>query len=242
MPSYQSLLSSLSCYVSARGGHLSGRQALARWAAGEPSLAGFSHLGEVVSACREGPPGDQDALVRALLRVAGNDQLAQLAVVSALSKRLGTAISTWRRGGASPSELAVMQADLVTGCWLAVAGAGARAAAGDPPPERPGLVLVDQARAYVRSPRRRELRASARSMTLEEAPEPVAGDDRTVAERLAGELLAAVRAGRITASAAGPVFLTRVAGLSTAEAARRLGCSPATLRAERSRPKRRLVG
>ena len=57
----------------------------------------------------------------------------------------------------------------------------------------------------------------------------------------AAQIRDAVRAGRISARAAAPVFLTRVAGYSTAEAARALGRAPAVLRVQRSRAERALV-
>jgi DNA-directed RNA polymerase specialized sigma24 family protein len=66
-------------------------------------------------------------------------------------------------------------------------------------------------------------------------------DKAPPAEELARQIGAAVRAGHLSAPAARPVFLTRVAGYSTAEAAESLGHSPAVLRALRSRAERALV-
>ena len=131
-----SLISSFVSYVVATGDHLSGRQALAHWARSQPPLTPFS-IGELVGACREAGPGDQDRLLGALLAVADNDQLAQPAIIAALSRRLAGVVSAWRRGGASISDLAVLQVDVVSGCWAAVANATACLAAGHGLLDRP---------------------------------------------------------------------------------------------------------
>ena len=236
-----SLISSVSGYVALLGQRLAGRQALARWACLEPSLARFAHTGELACACREAGPEEQDRLLVAMLAVARDDQLAQLVVVAGLSRRLASAVAAWKRGGASRTDLVNLEADLVSGCWAAVVAVAAALAGGEVQPARLGLALLDQARRSVRAPRRRELRAAARQVSLERSAEPAAEDCQPVAEELAAEIGDAVRAGRISACAARPLFLTRVAGYSPAEAARRLGCTPAVVRAVRSRAERALV-
>jgi DNA-directed RNA polymerase specialized sigma24 family protein len=80
-----------------------------------------------------------------------------------------------------------------------------------------------------------------RQVSLEVLAEVATDIGRPSSEVLAAEIGAAVRAGRITAKAAAPVFLTRVAGYSPTEAAQRLGLTPAAVRAVRSRAERRLV-
>ena len=235
-----SLISSVSAYVEAAGRRSSALQAYARWSASEPCLSRYRCLPDAVGACRSATPEDQDAVLCSLLAVATTEPLAQLAVIAALSRRLGSALSSWRRSGASPSDLQVLQADLVSECWATVAELAARLSAGEALPARLAVVIVDRARAAVRAPRRRELRARARQGPLGAAL-TAATVARPAAEALALEIRDAVRAGRISAKAAAPVFLTRVAGYSTAEAARALGRAPAVLRAQRSRAERALV-
>ena len=140
-----SLVTSVAGYVAATGNHLAGRQALARWASSQPALRDFSTLAEVVAACRDGAPEQQDRVLGALLRVAHDDQLAQLTVISALGRKLGAAVSSWRRSGASPADLELLQADLVTRCWEVVAATAAAIADGAAPPPRLALELVGQA-------------------------------------------------------------------------------------------------
>jgi hypothetical protein len=61
---------------------LAGLQAFARWAAAEGRIAAYRSLPEVVGACRDGTPENQDALLGALLRVANDDPLAAIASAS----------------------------------------------------------------------------------------------------------------------------------------------------------------
>ena len=228
--------------MDAMGRRLAGLQAFARWSASDPRLARYRSLPEVVRACRDGSPELQDALLGALLGAAAGDPLAKLAAVAALSRRLAGAVSAWRRAGASSSDLAVLEADLVSECWAAVSALAASAAAGEPLPPRAALAVVDRARGAVRGPRRRELRAAGRQVSLGgQLPQLAHEDQAPPAEELARQIGAAVRAGHLSAPAARPVFLTRVAGYSTAEAAESLGHSPAVLRALRSRAERALV-
>jgi len=242
MATQRSLVSAVASYVDQTGRRLSGLQAFARWSASEPSLAHFRSVPEVVRACRDGSPEVQDALLGALLSVAAEDTLANLAMIAALSRHLGRAVAAWRRGGAPVSDIAVMEADLVSECWATVASLAVAVAGGEPVPAKLAFAIVDRARAAVRTPRRRELRAAKRQVRLESYLPCLAREDKAPpVEELATEIVAAVRTGRLSASAARPVFLTRVAGYSTAEAAESLGQSPAVLRALRSRAERALV-
>jgi len=237
-----SLISAVSSYVDHTGRRLTGLKSIARWSTFEPALARFASLPELVRACREGSPEVQDNLLGALVAISVEDPLAALAVVAALSRRLGAVAVAWRRGGASASDLAVLEADLVSECWAAVVALASRVAVGQPVPPKVALVIVDRARAAVRSPRLRELRSARRQVGFEGHIASLAGDDTApAADELAKQIGAAVRAGRLSAAAARPVFLTRVAGYSTAAAARQLGYSPAVVRALRSRAERVLV-
>lgn len=133
-----------------------------------------------------------------------------------------------------------MAADLLTQCWATTAELAVEVAVGRLIPARVAWHVVDEAREAVRVPRRRERRRAVRQLAWEDQPAPSGPQARTVEEALAGEISDAVRTGRISRAAAAPVFLTRVAGFGVEEAAERLGCSPAVVRAVRSRAERRL--
>ena len=241
MATTTSLIASVTSYVSKTGRHLSGRQALARWSASQPSLRAFPGLADLVAACRDARPSEQDRLVHALVCVAHGDHLAQLTVIAALSRRLSATVATWRRAGISLADVDALQADLVTRLWEVVARHAAAVKAGAPLPPHLGVELVGQALDELRVQRRRERRAGAHHVYLDHWNGRAAPSGRTAAEALAEEIGSAVRAGRISARAAAPVFLTRVVGYSSAEAAKRLGVTPASVRALRSRAERRLV-
>jgi DNA-directed RNA polymerase specialized sigma24 family protein len=237
-----SLINAISSYVDQTGRRLSGIRAYGRWCRAQPLLARYPCLADALRACRYGAPEVQDALLGALVTVAVEDPLGNLAVIAALSRRLGGVVAAWRRGGASGSDIAVLEADLVSECWAAVAVLAAGVASGEALPPKLAFAIVDRAHAAVRAPRRRELRAAGRQVRLQgELPHLAKEDKAPAAEELAREIGAAVRAGRLSAAAARPVFLTRALGYSTAEAAQYLGRSPAVLRAQRSRAERALV-
>jgi hypothetical protein len=241
MATTTSLIASVTSYVSTTGRHLSGRQALARWSASQPHLRTFPALADLVSACRDGRPADQDRLLGAVVSVADGDHLAQLTVIAGLSRRLSATVATWRRAGVSPVDLEALQADLVTRLWEVIGMHAVAATAGVPLPPHLGVELVGQALDELRVHRRRERRAGAREVCLDGRTGLVPAAGLTAAEALADEIGSAVRAGRISAKAAAPVFLTRVVGYSSAEAAKCLGVTPASVRAVRSRAERQLV-
>lgn len=217
----------------------SGRRSYTRWAAAEPLLSAWSSAGDLVTAGRAAPPGEQDRIIGCLLRQPPADELAQITLLAVLSRALGSVITAWGRAGADSRELRDLEADLVSGCWLAANELGCRIAAGDAVPPRVALLLRDRARQSVRTPRRRQLRTAQRQESLSAACAAVA-PDRPACERLAGEIADAVRGQLLTAAEAAPVFLTRVVGYDVVETARRLGTTPATVRASRSRSERRL--
>ncbi|HET9061577.1 MAG TPA: hypothetical protein VFN61_16815 [Acidimicrobiales bacterium] len=68
-----------------------------------------------------------------------------------------------------------------------------------------------------------------------------ASSERSAAERLGDEVANAVRSGRLSATAARAVYLSRVLGYSDSEAVVRLGYNQDVLRATRSRAERALV-
>lgn len=234
-------LAALIAHLDAVSSTAAARRAVTGWARRPPGLGGYVTATEVAAACRAASGVDLDRMVAALVSVAAGDQLAQLTVVAALAGRLRSVAAGWARRGANRQDTADMAGDLVTACWEAVAELADRLAGGAAPPERMACHLVDRAREAVRVPRRRERRAAARRCGLADLTGTEADGAGLVADRLAVAIGDAVRHGRITRTAAVPVFLTRVAGFAVDEAALRLGCSPAVLRAARSRTERRLT-
>jgi hypothetical protein len=202
-------------------------------------LAGFGCPAEVAAACRAARGGGQDRLLSALLAVAAGDEWAQLTVLAGLAGRLGWVVGRWAAAGMPEAVLADAEAELVAACWAAIA-----ACVDGRPPDRPGLVLVDRAWEAVRAGRRRDRRRHDRCSPLPldtpQAPAAVSVG-RPVLEVLAGEVTDAVRQGRLGLGGARAVYLTRVSGLSTAEAGAVLGCGAGVLRAVRSRAERRLA-
>lgn len=227
-------------HVEARGRTSSGRLIAAGWGAAVPLLGGWMTAGDIAAFCRTADGPAQDRLIGAVLTVAAGQELAQLTVVAGLAGRLRSVVAGWVRAGVPSWELPGMAADLVSGCWKATAELAGNVSAGAPLPRKVSWYLVDEAREQVRVPRRRERRAAARQIPISSVSLTAVAEPR-VADRLAVVISDAVRSGRIGRQAAIPVFLTRVAGFEVAETAARLGCSPAVVRAVRSRAERRLV-
>jgi hypothetical protein len=221
-------------HVAGVGSGRAARACSARWAHTQPVLAGHGSPAAVAGACRAARGADQDVLVSALLAVAAGDEWAQLTILAGLADRLGWVVSGWARGAMPAAVLADAEAELVGACWSAIA-----TFAGGPPPGRPGLVLVDRAWETVRAGRRRQRRLEDRLVSWP-VEVPAAGP-RPALEVLATAITDAVGTGRLSVEAARAVYLTRVAGLPTAEAADLVGCGPGVLRAVRSRAERRLA-
>jgi RNA polymerase sigma-70 factor (ECF subfamily) len=223
-------------HVAGVGSGRDARACSARWAHTQPVLAGLGSPAAAAGACRAARGADQDVLVSALLAVAAGDEWAQLTILAGLADRLASVVSGWARGGMPAAVLADAEAELVGACWAAIADF-----AGGPPPGRPGLVLVDRARETVRAGRRRQRRLEDRLVPWPVADPAAAAGPGPALEVLAGAITDAVAAGRLSVPAARAVYLTRVAGLPTAEAAELLGCGSGVLRAVRSRAERRLA-
>jgi hypothetical protein len=241
MPTTNTAIARIQTRVETDGRCQRARQRAAAWAAAEPELHTFSTTGEIAAECRRASSEERDGLLSCLVRVAVGDELAQLTAVAGVADRLSGVVAGWRRAGVPRSDLAAMEVDLVAECWAAIARLADVIAVGGEPPARVGWWLVDAAREAVRVPRRKERRAAARATVLGDSTPAVTCDPRTSADRLAVELAQAVREGRVSLAAVRPVFLTRVAGFDTTEAALRLGCTPAVVRAIRSRTERRLA-
>jgi len=100
-----SVLHAITTYVEGTSGTRSGIAAIARWARCDRSLARPGSLRQLVRTVRDASPADQDRLLGALVRVAADDPLAQLAVTACLSRRLSGIVRTWQRHGASPNTV-----------------------------------------------------------------------------------------------------------------------------------------
>ena len=217
------------------------RQAVMDWAGQEPVLSDFDDAGVLAATIRTADPATQDRLLLAVLRVAADDALAQLVAIAGLAHRLRSVVIRWRTRQVPAAEQRTLEADLVDDCYVAVIRTAAAIAAGGPPPPRLGLVLVDRAHEAVRGPRRRLARSAARLAPLSAAAGlPAPGEDPP-SVLLARHLTDAVRAGHVTAAAAGLVLATRVIGWTVEEVAERQGTSPESVRARRSRAERRLI-
>ena len=225
-------------HVASAGSSREARRAYRRWADLQPDLAGFGSPASVAAACRAARGADQDRLIAAVLGVAAGDGWAQLTVLAGVAGRLGWVVAGWARAGVAPSDVADLESELVAACWAAIVAA----ADGDsPPPDRPGLVLVDRAWSQVRTGRRRQRRHDTHDVPLPADLPAAARDGRPVLEVLAGEVTGAVTSGRLGLRPARAVYLTRVAGWSTIEAGGLLGCGAASLRTLRARAEHALA-
>ncbi|HET9060526.1 MAG TPA: hypothetical protein VFN61_11440 [Acidimicrobiales bacterium] len=240
MTDHRSLISAISSYVAATSTTLAGRRCMAAWALTRPGLARYKSVAELVRECRDSGPQRQDKLLTELLSVPA-DGLAHIAILASLSPRLSGVLATWRRGGASATDLKDLEAALVSECWAEILALSDALSEGHGCPEGLAVLIVERARQRVRAARRREVRALYRRMPIAVVGTWAAGPERSTAERLGDEVAEAVRSGRLSATAARPVYLTRVLGYSDTEAAVRLGYNQDVLRATRSRAERALV-
>ncbi len=219
----------------------SARRATAGWAVARPELGEWSTPAELALACRAATGPVQDRMVAALVAVGAGDELAQLTVLAGLAGRLDSVLAAWFRAGMAPADRQAVATDLASAAWVAVAALAGEVAAGAGMPARVAWHLVDEAREWVRVPRRRERRAAARSVSVESVAGLAAADEGSSGEALARVLVDAVLDGRLSAKAVSPVYMTRVAGWPVAGVAARLGCSEAGLRVARRRAELRLA-
>ncbi len=242
-PAIQGLVDHLEAVSASR----SARRRCLDWAAAEPALSGYRCPAVLSDAIRTSRPGVQDELISALVRLAAHDDLAQLAAVAGLSRRLDWIVTSWRRAGVPAGELRTLESDLVSECWAAVAVL-ARAVGDDGGlPPRPALAIVQTAWEQVRGPRRRQRRHDARQtpgpvgVTALPPAAPAGEELQSAGEELAAVIVSSVRSGRLSVTGVGLVFATRVAGWTVAETAERVGCSPQSVRTRRARAEQRLT-
>jgi DNA-directed RNA polymerase specialized sigma24 family protein len=233
------LIDAITAHVDRHGSRPPARRATRRWGALDPIFFAYTSPAEVAWAGRTGGPKLQDRLLGSLLRV-GDGDWAELTALAILAPRLAWVVRGWAHHGVTPADLADLEADLVAECWSQIRQAMTD---GDPDPDRAGLVLVDRARSTVRNRRTTERRRAQRHTTeLAQNDQAAgrAGDPRPGLSLLAGAISEAHRAGRLGEAPARALFLTRVVGLSTDEAAQQLGTGPGAIRVLRSRAALRL--
>lgn len=246
-----SLIDSLADHVDRLGARPDATRAARRWAALDPVLRPYPTPAAIATAARNAGPELRDRLLTSLLRadaaagIGRADDWAGLTALAILAPRLAWIVRTWARAGVTGADLADAEADLVAECWAQI-----RTVTNQPPPDRPGLVLVDRAWTRVRDRRVTDRRRAARltpAPVAEPTGDPAAveavahGDQRTGPELLAAAIADARRDGSLPAGPARALFLTRVAGLPTVDAARALATTPASVRMLRSRAATRLT-
>ena len=241
----RSLIAVLVDHVATAGSRPPAVKAAAAWRDGDSRFEEWGASPATVAAtARKATPGERDCIVAALLRHSSTgDSWAQLTVVAALAPRLSWIAAGWARHPGARPHLDDMEAELLAECWAATTDPGRL-----PPGPRPGLAIVDRAWGQVRDRRTRQRRNDALleplhpDTTLRTKRDTAGGVTASVPalEVLACEVNEAVTSGVLTLAAARALYLTRVSGMSTAEAANAMGTDPATVRALRSRAARRL--
>jgi hypothetical protein len=214
-----------------------GRDAMLRWAAAEPDLAGLATLVELLEALRgRTEPGWRDRRMLALLRLAPDDpdarRLALQVVRPALS---GIARAYSGRWGAADASSAVIVVALE------------RIATFPTHRRRSNLAghIVRDTRHVLFQQLTRELaveEAYAMPRELSEAEDLlVASPERTAADRVAAVVADAVRAGKITRRHAQLVLESRLGGVPIHEIAAAWRRPPQTVRRMRQRIERVLA-
>jgi DNA-directed RNA polymerase specialized sigma24 family protein len=216
-------------------------RAATRWTATTPGLRVAGRCpAEIAATGRSAGPAGQDRILADLLAQEAGDGWAELTVLAVLAPRLDWAVGWWRRAGVPAADLADLEADLIGTCWARVRAAMASGGQG---PDRPGLALVDRARAETRDRRARQRRQTARQVPTATLPDrPTVTGGETGIGLLSAVTAAAVTAGTLGMGPARALWLTRVAGYTTAETALLTGTSPGVVRVQRARAVRRLAG
>ena len=149
------LIDALVDHVQRFGARPDARQAAYRWATLEPTLRPFPTPVLLAATARVAGPAIRDRLLASLLRAGGGDEWAELTALTIVAPRLAWVVRRWALAGVASADLADAESDLVTECWAEI-----RASGGAPPPDAPGLALVDRAWTRVRT-RRTTLRRRA---------------------------------------------------------------------------------
>lgn len=229
------LVDALADHVERLGACPDACRAARQWASLDPTLRPFPSPAVLAATARAAGPTIRDRLLDSLLRVGAGDEWAELTALAILAPRLAWVVGNWARAGVAGADLDDAEADLVAECCVQV-----RAASGAQPPDAPGLALVDQAWSRVsirRSTQRRRCSHEALGVIIEPGTD---GDPRSGLDLLAAAIARAQHEGRLGAGSARALFLTRVVGVPTSEAARLLGTTPGSVRMLRSRAVSRL--
>lgn len=155
MTDHRSLISAISSYVAATSTTLAGHRSMAAWALARPAFARYTSIAEVVRDCRHSGPQRQDLLLAELVSVPG-DELAHLAALASLSRKLSAMVAKWRRGGASTTDLKDLEAALVSECWAEIMAVSEAWSGGRRCGEGLAVLIVEGARRSVRTWRRKE--------------------------------------------------------------------------------------
>jgi hypothetical protein len=239
MSTRTSLISAIVDHVATAGTCPAAKLAAARWHRHQPILAAYGSPAVLAAAGRAVCNRDQDHLLTAVLDVAAGDEWAQLTILAILAPRLRWIVNGWARQPDARTDLADLEAQLVTEVLAAIV-----ATAGGPEPQCPGLVLVDRAWVRVRDRRIKDRRRSERQVPFDPARPPnppMATTGQSDAIALAEAVTHAVRQGTVGLGPARALYLSRVVGLTTAETAAALDTNPDVVRALRSRAAGRLV-
>jgi DNA-directed RNA polymerase specialized sigma24 family protein len=206
------------------------RRLAARWSAAHPALAAYRSLGEIV---RSGWADNNTAavVVADLMAVGDAEGVGVQAALAVLAPRLARVVARWARAGVPACDLEDMEAELLAETLARLQDR--------PEPQPPGAV-VDLAWGRVRNTRRRHRRAAGRQVSLDEST-AAASEAPAVLGVAALVVVDGFRSGRLSLPGAQALWATGVAGWSGVDAAARLGCGAAALRARRSRAIRALA-
>lgn len=225
--------------------------ALPRWKAAEPLLYGAADLQALITRChRRGDTADSNAALAALLRLAGDEPLAARAVLQALLpglmslSRHGRRVGWSRRAGTSWGERPTPWAqagdfdqELLTLAWERV-----QAAAGQDL-QWPAAMILGQVWRRVRMRLDDHRRRTDRQVALvADEVDRLHSDPGVNWEQQSAWLLRdAVLDGTLADRDGALIFITRVLGVSTADAAAQLGVSVGAVLARRRRAERALA-
>jgi DNA-directed RNA polymerase specialized sigma24 family protein len=202
--------------------------ALARWKVEEPALERFDSVGELFDALRDGVD-DGPAVMRTIVRLGRDDALARRLALQRLAPGLARAARAYSlRWGSDESAAMVL-------CFALERLAGwndSRAAC-------PASAIVLEARRLLFVSHRRERDREDAEQPLM-AVEPPVSADASAGETLVELLVDAVNERQLDVPDAEIIFLTRIAGSSTAEVAKAVGCTAGHLRNRRTFAERAL--
>ena len=207
------------------------KAALERWSKVEPELAGFSSPAAVVDRCqRRGDRRVSNVVLGALLRLA-DDSVARRTLLQALLPSLAARASKAARlaGASGSNTLAEWSQEMVVQTLERIGDLVGTS------PDWPAVAIVETAWWRIEVMIAAEHRRQRNDVPLDGTADPTSPPDQTPAERLAAELVRAVRDDRIDTRAAGIIYTTRISGYSFEEVAAWDGRGIAAVRKARFR-------